>query len=349
MDLFFVIILIGIIIRLSGKLQDKVQEDLATQEQNEKMQERNKKLEIECTALTAKKTRLEETQRTLLNDQSKLFADLSTLEEQQNKEIEQLKKLSEQRTQASHELNYLISQTNQMTENMKEASKKAYQEYCDVLIDAYEEKEEEYNKSLQLLENSYFVAQQKAMKELAEVSADLEKMKATREASIQAALREQEINDDLSFYCIELDEIDQADIITLETIKPRLSKPRVLSMLIWQTFYQKPLKSLSARVLGTDTVMGIYKITNIKTEQSYIGQSVDIAKRWSEHAKCGLGIDTPANNKLYKAMKENGLTSFSWELLEKCSRDQLDEKEKFYIELYHADNYGYNSTKGNSR
>ena len=78
----------------------------------------------------------------------------------------------------------------------------------------------------------------------------------------------------------------------------------------------------------------------------YIGQAADIAKRWKDHAKCGLGIDTPANNKLYKAMQEDGLWNFSWELLETCSRDLLNEKEAFYIDLYDSCSYGYNSNSG---
>ena len=118
-------------------------------------------------------------------------------------------------------------------------------------------------------------------------------------------------------------------------------------MLIWQTYWQKPLKALAANILGNKTVVGIYKITNTKTKECYIGQSVDIAKRWADHAKCGLGIDTPQGNKLYKAMMEYGIYSFSWELLEECPKEQLDEKEKYYIDLYDAYNYGYNSTKGN--
>ena len=60
-------------------------------------------------------------------------------------------------------------------------------------------------------------------------------------------------------------------------------------------------------ILGTAVVCGIYKITNQKTNMCYIGQAADVAKRWKDHAKCGLGIDTPANNKLYKAMQEDGL------------------------------------------
>jgi hypothetical protein len=45
-------------------------------------------------------------------------------------------------------------------------------------------------------------------------------------------------------------------------------------------------------------------------------------------------------------MQEYGLWSFSWELLEECPRDQLNEKEKYYINLYDSYNYGMNSNKG---
>ena len=128
-----------------------------------------------------------------------------------------------------------------------------------------------------------------------------------------------------------------------------MHNPRILSMLIWQTFFQKNMTSLCNNVLGTKTVTGIYKITNLNNNMCYIGQAVDIASRWKEHAKCGLGIDTPAGNKLYAAMKSDGIWNFSWELLEKCDRVDLDEKEKYYISLYQSYEFGYNSNKGNSK
>ena len=120
-------------------------------------------------------------------------------------------------------------------------------------------------------------------------------------------------------------------------------------MLIWQTFFQKNMTTLCNNVLGTKTVTGIYKITNLNTNMCYIGQAVDVASRWKEHAKCGLGIDPPAGNKLYAAMIEEGIWNFSWELLESCERALLDEKEKYYIGVYQASEFGYNSNKGNSK
>jgi len=45
-------------------------------------------------------------------------------------------------------------------------------------------------------------------------------------------------------------------------------------------------------------------------------------------------------------MQEDGLENFSFELLEECSRAELNEKEKWYISLYQSDQFGYNSNSG---
>ena len=150
----------------------------------------------------------------------------------------------------------------------------------------------------------------------------------------------------MSFYCLQPTEDEIDDIQVLERVKPKLRQPRILSMLIWSTYFQKPMTALCNNVLGVAIVSGIYKITNQETGECYIGQAVDVAKRWKDHAKYGLGIDTPANNKLYKAIQEYGIWNFSWELLEKCNKELLNEKENYYIELYDSKNYGYNSSIG---
>lgn len=185
--------------------------------------------------------------------------------------------------------------------------------------------------------------------ELAQVQEELNRIKAIRASIIQAQVREKEIQEKLDFYCLQLDSIDEEEIKILEQIKDRLTKPRILSMLIWQTYFQKKMTSLCNNVLGTKTVCGIYKITNIKTNECYIGQAVDIASRWKEHAKCGLGIDTPQGSKLYKAMLKDGLTNFSWELLEAVPSSKLNIQEAYYIDLYDSANYGYNILKSSGK
>ena len=74
---------------------------------------------------------------------------------------------------------------------------------------------------------------------------------------------------------------------------------------------------------------------------------MDVSKRWKDHCKCGLGIEASATNKLYNNMQKNGVWNFSFELLEECSRNLLNEKERFWIEMYQSDKFGLNTTKGN--
>ena len=222
----------------------------------------------------------------------------------------------------------------------------SYNNYEYSLEKDYQEKEEEYDILVKELYKSYDNEQDRILDQIKWEQSKLDNLRSTHAAAIQAQIKEREIKDQLSFYCLQPTENELDDIKALERVKPNLHQPRILCMLIWSTYFQKPMTALCNNVLGTAIVCGIYKITNQETGECYIGQAVDIAKRWKDHAKCGLGIDTPANNKLYKAIQEYGIWNFSWELLEKCSKEQLNEKEYFYIDLYDSKNYGYNSSSG---
>jgi hypothetical protein len=222
----------------------------------------------------------------------------------------------------------------------KQQMKDALQCYCDLLDDDYKEKEAEYENHYRCLKQSYDNLQDICIK-------DLEKIQNTRTAAIEAQKREEEIALQADFYSLHLTTLEEGTIALIEELKPRLPEPRVLCMLIWTTFYQKQMSALCNNVLGPNIVCGIYKITNKKNNMCYIGQATNVADRWKQHAKCGLGIDTPAQNKLYKAMMMDGLTNFTFELLEACPRPELNEKEKFYIGLYQSYEFGYNSTSGN--
>ena len=226
-------------------------------------------------------------------------------------------------------------------------AKQSFSNYCDLLDTEYKVKEEEYNKLLIQLEYSYDNKYDEISKELEEVNKELDKMKKTRVAAMEAKRKEKEIEENIQFYSLSIENKDKNDIKTLERVKEDLNNPRILSMLIWQNFFRDKMTELCNNVLGTKTICGIYKITNQITKECYIGQSVDVAKRFKDHAKCGLDIDRPQGNKLYQSMLEYNLWNFSFELLEECPKEQLNEKEKFYISLYDSCNYGYNSTTGN--
>ena len=272
----------------------------------------------------------------------------------------QLNDLQNEHKREKERLQDLQDTINTTIDNQNQLAQTAYENYCENLENKKRIKEQEIleseewlNKALEKHQeevlNNMEILDSKYKKEKDKIEEDLEQLKATRAAIIQANIKEKEIEENSTFYCLTISEIDKADIKMLENIKPQLNKPRVLSMLIWSTFFQKPMTTLCNNIIGTSTVTGIYKITNQVTKECYIGQSVDISKRWKDHAKCGLGIDTPAGNKLYKAMQTYGIWNFSWEVLEQCSKDLLDEKEKYYIELYDSYNFGYNSNTGIGR
>ena len=261
-------------------------------------------------------------------------------------EINELEKIYFSKTQKLQEIE---DKNIERAQQQQKLSQEAFENYFEALEYHYEEAVQEHAKDISILEESYSKRQLALLAEMDKCNAELDKIRATRDAAIQALNKEKEIKEQLSFYCLQLTDEERNDIQILEGIKPRLAKPRILSMLIWSTFFQKQMNSLCARVLGTENVVcGIYKITNQVTSEAYIGQAVDIAGRWKEHAKCGLGIDTPASNKLYKSMMEYGITNFSWEVLEICPREQLNEKEKEYINIYQTKAFGLNITKGNN-
>ena len=246
------------------------------------------------------------------------------------------------------QLNSIQSNIKETFENQKSLSNQAFQSWWELLEKNYHDAEDEYNILLKNLKKAYSEEQLHLIAEADKYRKDLDKIRSTRNAAIEAQKREQEIKEKSSFYCLQIPDQDKADILKLNNIKLSLNNPRVLSMLEWSTFIQKPLKALGIKITGSSfPVCGIYKITSLLSGECYIGQSVNIANRFLEHGKCGMDIDRPQGNKLYAAMVRDGIWSFSWEILEICPKDQLDEKEKFYINLYNSCKMGYNSTQGN--
>lgn len=182
----------------------------------------------------------------------------------------------------------------------------------------------------------------KYSKEINEIKSELDLFKAARRAIIDDQKRQEEMETNRSFYMLQIGQYDKMDIEQLRLIEPKLHNKEVLNKLIWSTYYQTPYKDLIGRVFGTQKVSGIYKITCVENNKTYIGKSVDIANRWSEHIKSSLEIGTIAKNQLYTLMKEKGAENFTFELLEEVNKDKLLERESYWIKFYETDSYGLN-------
>ena len=267
------------------------------------------------------------------NDELRLMqAELENTVKQLNLDNNKLKYENQQLDDTIHKKRDNLSET---IEQNKQISELAFNDYIDNLDNRYNQVEKEFDYKIDSLRE-----------QLSDVTMELDKMKKTRAAAHEALLKEQEVKDNKDNYRIQLSELEKRDIKILNSVKKELINERPVNMIIWQTYYSKKANDLCTRILGTKQKTGIYKITQISTNQCYIGQARDIKERLREHMKCGLGIDTPAGNKLYKAMIENSLDDFIFEMIEECNISDLNEKEKYYIDLFQSYDYGFNSNRG---
>ena len=93
-----------------------------------------------------------------------------------------------------------------------------------------------------------------------------------------------------------------------------------------------------------EKICGIYKIES-PTGKIYIGQSVDIGRRWRYHKEMR---DKYKKTILYRSFIKYGTETHIFTLLEECPKDKLNEREKFYIEKYDTfdTKHGMNLTSG---
>lgn len=92
----------------------------------------------------------------------------------------------------------------------------------------------------------------------------------------------------------------------------------------------------------------IYKITNLINGKIYIGQTIQsIRDRWYRHVGNSKWLSQDENNMAIKrAIRKYGKNNFSLELIETCRREDLNDKEKYWIQYYDSYTNGYNSTLG---
>ena len=74
-----------------------------------------------------------------------------------------------------------------------------------------------------------------------------------------------------------------------------------------------------------DAKSGIYKITS-PTGKTYVGQTMDLSRRENEYKK----LYCKGQIKLYHSISKHGWGQHTFEILEECDIEQLNEKEIFY-------------------
>ena len=185
--------------------------------------------------------------------------------------------------------------------------------------------------------------------QIEEIQAELEEERGKRAAINEEILRQRKLEQEQDFFRIQLDPDDTDDIEILRSVTTRLRHPEAINKVIWTGYYQKPLAELRKRILTNGDISGVYKITRLKTNEIYIGQTTSVDKRWQEHVKSALGVGTLASSQLHRVMKNDGPENFTFELLEEVPKDKLRERESYYIDFYDSKTYGLNSVTGDKK
>lgn len=193
---------------------------------------------------------------------------LNKVQQELTYKIVEEEKLTEKLQTKTKEFNQILEQNEKISNN-------AYANYAVVLEQAYQEKEQDFDKRVANLNSTLENVELDTQQKMNEVAAELEKLITTYEKSREAILKERRAIAEKQKYSISLTDAEKIDIEILNDLKPKLHQPRILSMLIWQTYIQKKMKQLIIDTLGTIPKTGIYKITNFETSEAYIGQAVN--------------------------------------------------------------------------
>ena len=292
----------------------------------------------------------------IINQNIKAEKDLALVEEKTSN----LKQLCEEKYQEYHRLREDIDKERLNAEDNAKSyyeqqmsmSKQKLQHDLDTQKKSFQQAIEDYQKdylsALQDAANNFserisgltenVKIQQQAL-ELLHSQISLEASTALAAVEANKRIAEQALQD--NFYRLTLSKDDLEEIEELRKCGKHLRNPEPLNKVIWKVYYENPYTSLIGRVVGPGIHCGIYKITNLANGMCYVGQSVDIANRWKQHIKRGIGAEAPTKNKLYPAMAEFGVENFSFEIVEECGKELLDAKEDYWQKFFKAKEFGY--------
>ena len=230
-------------------------------------------------------------------------------------------------------------------EQATEAANALYKSKMDAMKDCFAKDAvrvaQEHQENVEAFKKQYEETVAHFMEQYRQMADNVRAMRAINDAAVLAAKRAEEMKTAKDFYRIQLDDIDIEEIKALRSIEHLLRDKEPLNKVIWKCYYEKPTTDLIGRVIGGGVHTGIYKITEIETGKCYVGQAANLADRWKQHIKRGVGADAPTRNKLYPAMIAAGPENFTFEVIEECSRALLDEREDYWQDYFKAKEFGY--------
>lgn len=199
----------------------------------------------------------------------------------------------------------------------------------------------------ELEENAFNERKEELSTEIERLKSELDEWKSKQDAINQEIQRQQELEDTVNFHRIQLKESDKSDIHFLLSIEDNINNKELLHKLIWTEYIQRPFNQMINSVFGSKVPKNvIYCIEDINTHKKYIGKtSAEVSKRWTDHIKNSLNIGTIKRQNIHDALY-NHWDEFTFTILEEVKDDKLGDREKFYINFFQTDKYGFNIKSG---
>lgn len=274
-----------------------------------------------------------------------LIESIKFLEDTKDKLHENVTILEGRHIQLTTELSGLQNTIQIVEQQAQEAADLFYNTKMQVaqenLAKSLEEEAQKYQENVASFQVQYDETVAGLMEQYKQLEGNVALMRATNDAAVAAAKRAEELKNQQDYYRIQLSAADLHEIELLREVEPYLRNKEPLNKVIWKCYYEKPTTDMIGRVVGSGVHTGIYKLTEIATGKCYVGQAANIADRWKQHIKRGVGADTPTRNKLYPAMIAAGPENFTFEIVEECDRTLLDEREDFWQDYFKAKEFGY--------
>lgn len=272
-----------------------------------------------------------------------------------------LKRLEDQRDQINAEiigkqtaLQEISSKVKTYEEQLRDMALTNAKRYEETLMNIAEDKVKAEQEKMQKAAQESFekamaemdVQAEAARTQIEILTKEIAEYSAKQTAINEAILRQRALEEQQDFYRVCLGPEVSNDVEILKAARQNLKKPEIIDKIIYDNYIAKPVLEMIKRVLQNTTCSGIYKITCIKTGEIYIGKSVDVKSRWQQHCKSAFNCGTIAHSLLHTKMKQYGIENFTFELLEQVPKEQLSEREKFFINFYQTKETGLNERNG---
>lgn len=210
-----------------------------------------------------------------------------------------------------------------------------------------------YKQEISKYENAIRAAESNAEKLISQADLRAEQIKEQvayeekRYQDLIAPLKQYEMDrQQRLFYTIQVPDEYKEDIdFLLNTVSQKVRHPDIINKLVWAE-YVKPYLDDTFKRIEIRAEPGIYKLTNIESGKAYIGKSTDVKKRISDHFKSSVGIQSIADQAVHHAILDSGLWNWTIEVITYCDKDKLSELERYYINFFKTQEYGFNKNAG---